>query len=195
VSGPLLAHAGGSDEIASTLLVFAGLWVAWVAWGRLRGRGFSRLPKAAAWAMVPGSLLLIAAAVVVPPLLFGPGTGRQVEGSSSPATGPRPSSAAELSVRRPRAGELVSQDTLVVVLELKGGTIADVASNALQPDVGHIHVQVDGKSQSASFGTVQSVDVSGLLPGEHALEAEFVAADHAPFDPRVVAETTFEVGR
>jgi hypothetical protein len=38
------------------------------------------------------------------------------------------------------------------------------------------------------------VDVSGLSPGEHTIEAEFVAADHSPFDPRIVAQTSFTIG-
>jgi hypothetical protein len=40
---------------------------------------------------------------------------------------------------------------------------------------------------------VQLVDIRGLSPGEHTLEAEFVAADHGPFDPRVTAQTTFTI--
>ena len=35
-----------------------------------------------------------------------------------------------------------------------------------------------------TYGLVQLVDIRGLAPGEHTLEAEFVAADHGPFDPR-----------
>jgi hypothetical protein len=38
------------------------------------------------------------------------------------------------------------------------------------------------------------VDARGLSPGDHTLEAEFVAADHGPFDPRVVVHTTFTIG-
>jgi hypothetical protein len=35
--------------------------------------------------------------------------------------------------------------------------------------------------------------LTDLTPGEHILEVEFVANDHAPFDPRVLAKVTFEV--
>jgi hypothetical protein len=38
------------------------------------------------------------------------------------------------------------------------------------------------------------VDLRTLDPGEHLLEAEFVAADHAPFSPRVLAKSTFTTG-
>jgi hypothetical protein len=32
-----------------------------------------------------------------------------------------------------------------------------------------------------------------LAPGTHVLRVEFVASDHAPFDPRVVTQAVFEV--
>ena len=32
-----------------------------------------------------------------------------------------------------------------------------------------------------------------LAPGMHLLKIEFVANDHAPFDPRVIAAVSFEV--
>jgi hypothetical protein len=39
---------------------------------------------------------------------------------------------------------------------------------------------------------VQVVDLRDVSPGPHTLQAEFVAADHAPFDPRVTAAVRFE---
>ncbi len=35
--------------------------------------------------------------------------------------------------------------------------------------------------------------LADLTPGEHLIQVEFVANDHAPFDPRVLAAVTFEV--
>jgi hypothetical protein len=35
------------------------------------------------------------------------------------------------------------------------------------------------------------VDIAGLPDGEHLLQAEFVAADHGPFDPPVTATMPF----
>jgi hypothetical protein len=32
-----------------------------------------------------------------------------------------------------------------------------------------------------------------LPPGQHVVQVEFVAADHAPFDPRVLTQTAFQV--
>ena len=42
-----------------------------------------------------------------------------------------------------------------------------------------------------TYGLEQQVPVGGLSPGPHQLRAEFVAADHAPFNPPVVATVTF----
>jgi hypothetical protein len=32
-----------------------------------------------------------------------------------------------------------------------------------------------------------------LIPGQHVVQVEFVAADHAPFEPRVLTQAAFEV--
>jgi hypothetical protein len=50
---------------------------------------------------------------------------------------------------------------------------------------------VDGSIVSMTYGTEQRVPLGGLEPGPHVLQAEFVAADHAPFDPRVTAREQF----
>jgi hypothetical protein len=52
-------------------------------------------------------------------------------------------------------------------------------------------VSVDGQITQMYYGTHQTV--AGLTPGSHTIQAEFVAADHAPFSNRVVAAVTFEV--
>ena len=75
-------------------------------------------------------------------------------------------------------------DTLDVVMTLTGGTIVDATSTTLTPDTGHVHLSLDGKLVSMTYGLVQEIPLAGLAPGRHTLEAEFVAADHGPFDPR-----------
>ena len=35
--------------------------------------------------------------------------------------------------------------------------------------------------------------IANLTPGQHLLKVEFVATDHAPFDPRVIVAVAFEV--
>jgi hypothetical protein len=109
-------------------------------------------------------------------------------------SGARPSSTATLAIDRPTAGQTVSGTQVEVVMTLDGGRIVDSASTTLTPDTGHIHLSLDGKIVSMTYGLVQLVDVSGLSSGTHTLDAEFVAADHGPFDPRVVARTTFTIG-
>jgi hypothetical protein len=32
-----------------------------------------------------------------------------------------------------------------------------------------------------------------LSPGQHVVQVEFVAADHAPFEPRVLAQAAFNI--
>ena len=76
-------------------------------------------------------------------------------------------------------------------MTLPGGHIINTSTTTLTPDTGHIHLSLDGKLVSMTYGLVQVVDISGLSPGPHTLGAEFVAADHAPFDPRVVATVQF----
>jgi hypothetical protein len=50
---------------------------------------------------------------------------------------------------------------------------------------------VDGAIVSMTYGTEQRIPLGGLEPGPHVLQAEFVAADHGPFDPRVTAMEQF----
>jgi hypothetical protein len=85
----------------------------------------------------------------------------------------------------------VSGDALEVVMTLAGGRIVDTTSTNLTADTGHIHLSVDGVLVSMTTGLVQSIDIRSLPRGEHGLTAEFVAADHAPFDPRVTVTVTF----
>ena len=44
---------------------------------------------------------------------------------------------------------------------------------------------------SMTEGVEQSIP--DVPPGEHRITVEFVASDHAPFDPRVIAVVAFEV--
>jgi hypothetical protein len=183
----VIAHAGAADESLSVLLLFAGIWVGWAGWSRLKGKGFPRLSTAGAVALVTAGVILAISAAVVPRAIW-------PRGSATPtaaASGPRPASTASLSFERPRPDEVVHGDELDVVLDLQGGTIVQTASMNLTPDTGHIHLLLDGKLVSMTYGSVQAIDLRDVPPGEHLLQAEFVAADHGPFDPRVLAKVRF----
>ena len=104
----------------------------------------------------------------------------------------RPSSTASLEIVQPEAGAVVEGPDVHVVVDLQGGLIVPEASTDLAPDTGHIHLKLNGDLVSHTYGTEQLLE--GVEPGSYLLEAEFVAADHAPFSPRVLTSTTFEVG-
>jgi hypothetical protein len=182
---PLLAHASGADESLSLVMLFTGMWAGWIGWSRLRGTGFPRLSRWGAWAVMGGAATLVVGATFLPRMLVGPTT-------ASATTGPRPASTATLRFASPRAGFRTSAGALTVRLDLQGGTITPVASTTVTPDTGHVHLSLDGSLVSMSGDVVQVVDLQDVAPGSHTLTAEFVAADHLPFDPPVVAQLTFD---
>lgn len=107
------------------------------------------------------------------------------------STGPRPSSPATVEIVSPAQSATVHGDTLHVVLSLTGGTIVPQTTTALRPDEGHVHLYVNNVLVSMNYGLEQDIPVQ---PGSTVLRAEFVAADHAPFSPRVESsEVVFTV--
>jgi hypothetical protein len=59
-----------------------------------------------------------------------------------------------------------------------------------------MHLRLDGKTITILGGLDENLaELLGRPPaaGPHLLEAEFVASDHGPFDPRVVASVPFRV--
>jgi hypothetical protein len=76
-------------------------------------------------------------------------------------------------------------------LRLEGATIVPQTSTDLKPDEGHVHVLLDDTLISMIEGLEQVIP--NVEPGMHRLTVEFVANDHAPFDPRVVTVVVFEV--
>jgi hypothetical protein len=103
----------------------------------------------------------------------------------------RPTSAGQLAIVSPRPAEIFRGDpaAVAVSLSLSDATIVRVTTIHVVPNQGHVHLYLDG-SLVAMTGLEASLSVA---PGTHTLRAEFVASDHGPFSPPVMAEVTFEV--
>ena len=181
----MLAHAGTPDEQVALFLVVAGLWIGWAGLSRIRELGFPRVPLTAAWAMAVLGVVIVVSGLVLPRQFLRPNV------ATATPSGTRPASSATLSIDAPKAGATAAGPQLEVVLSLPGGKIVDTSSTTLTSDTGHINLSLDGRLISMTYGLVQLVDISALAPGPHTLQAEFVAADHGPFDPRVTATVTF----
>jgi len=109
-------------------------------------------------------------------------------GSASAGTGSRPSSPAVVEIVSPTSGETVTGSSVHVVITLAGAKIVTATTTNIRPDEGHIHLYVDNSLVSMNYGLEQDLPVH---PGTYVLKAEFVAADHAPFNPRVWSPEVF----
>jgi Family of unknown function (DUF6130) len=122
----------------------------------------------------------------------------QTTNSPSPSPSPtptvsadRPPSPAKLTIISPKNGQVVHGTTVEMNVSLKEAKIVPATSSTIVPDEGHLHVILDDQLISMTGDTTQVL--SNLTPGQHLLKVEFVASDHAPFDPRVIAAVAFEV--
>lgn len=108
----------------------------------------------------------------------------------------RPSSSAKLTLVEPASGAVVGPDDVRVRLELTGATLTKKVSRNLRPDEGHIHLRLDGETITLLGGLDENLaEILGepVASGPHLLEAEFVAADHGPFEPRIIVSVPFTV--
>jgi hypothetical protein len=120
------------------------------------------------------------------------GGGNPQPSSTSPTTAAaRPSSTAKLTIISPKTASVVHGSTVDLRIALEGARIVKQTSTNLAPDEGHVHVLLDGQLISMNYGLTETIP--DVTPGQHLLQVEFVANDHAPFDPRVIAVTSFEV--
>ena len=178
---PLLAHGGRPDELVAELILLLAIVLAWVGIARVRGKGFAWMPRALGWLLVGlGPALLVVAALV--PTVF--------MRTPSPTTN-RPSSTATLLITAPSEGQRVSTATLDVATRVSGATIVEGSATEVTPDTGHVHIYVDDQLMSMAYAPEQEIAIDWLGPGRHVVRVEFVAADHAPFDPPIEASVTF----
>jgi hypothetical protein len=111
--------------------------------------------------------------------------------TTTTTTAARPSSPAKLTIRSPSNGQVVHASSLELRLQLVGAKIVPATTAHIRPDQGHVHVLLDGQLVSMTYGLDQRL--TALKPGVHVVRVEFVASDHLPFDPRVLAEAAFQV--
>jgi hypothetical protein len=116
--------------------------------------------------------------------------GSAAPGTTAAPAAPRPSSQAKLTIVTPRNGQTVKGGA-ELRLGLDGAKIVNQTTIRIQGDEGHIHLVVDGKLVNMNYGLRQRLPE--LNPGQHVVQVEFVAADHAPFDPRVLTQAAFKV--
>ena len=121
-----------------------------------------------------------------------PGTAATGSTGTSPSvSADRPASTAKLAIITPTNGQVVHGTTVQMKVRLRDATIVPATTSDIVPDEGHLHVILDDQLISMTGQTTQLL--SNLTPGQHLLKVEFVASDHAPFDPRVIAAVAFEV--
>jgi hypothetical protein len=106
-------------------------------------------------------------------------------GSGSAA---RPTSNAQLIVVSPTPGEVTGAN-VAVKFDLIDARVVNpaVTKGQLRGDQGHIHVLLDQKLVSMYYTTEQTL--SGVTPGLHSLQGQFVAIDHLPFRTPVLTPT------
>ena len=137
------------------------------------------------------ALAAVVAALAVTACSGGEDGGSAGPTSTAAVAAERPSSPAKLTIETPRQGQTVKQTRPELVLALDGGKVVNQTTTRVQGDEGHIHLYVDGKLVAMNYGLRQRLPQ--LPPGQHVVQVEFVAADHAPFDPRVLTQAAFEV--
>ena len=102
----------------------------------------------------------------------------------------RPATQASLEVTSPEPGQVFTSQDVPLKIDLEGGEIASLASVENQEDEGHIHISIDGRLASMTGEPEQVLQVP---PGDHELEVEYVANDHAPFCTRINERVRFTV--
>ncbi len=142
-----------------------------------------------------GVLLAVALAASLATAACGSGDGSP-SATPPPTTTPtvsadRPSSPAKLKILSPTNGQVVNGTTVELRISLKDAVVVPATTTDIVPDEGHLHVILDDQLISMTGDTTQLL--ANLASGQHLVKVEFVASDHAPFDPRVIVVVAFEV--
>ncbi len=119
------------------------------------------------------------------------GSGGQATSPPSTAAAQRPASPAKLIIESPHNGQVVKGGGVQLRLDLRNAKVVAATTTNIRPDRGHVHVMLDGRLISMNYGLQEALPK--LAPGTHVLQVEFVAADHLPFDPRILTQAAFEV--
>jgi hypothetical protein len=172
------------DQGVATWLMVGAVFLGWIGIARLRNRAFAKVPRPMGWVLTGLGATALILALVLPPIIR-PDTAKV-----------RPSSTAVVSIASPRPGQVFHTDTggdpaqVPVVIRLVGGRLVNAGSTTIVPNTGHLHIYLDGGITSM---TAQLRSTIAMNPGEHTLSVEFVASDHAPWNPRVRASVRFDV--
>lgn len=108
--------------------------------------------------------------------------------SVAPTAAVRVASTAQLTIVAPKNGAQLSGTSVHVEFTLNGARIVNTTTTDIRPDEGHIHLYVNNALVSMNYGIQQDIPVT---PGTYVLRAEFVASDHAPFNPRVWSQQVY----
>jgi hypothetical protein len=139
---------------------------------------------------MPKLALIVATAFVLAACGSSGDGGSGATGATAPNSD-RPSSTAKLAIVLPKVGEVVHGSSVDLRVKLQDAKLVPATTTHIVPDEGHLHVILDDTLISMTQGLEQTIP--DVAPGEHRIMVEFVASDHAPFDPRVVSVVAFEV--
>ena len=140
---------------------------------------------------MPKLALIVATAIVLAACGGSDGDAGTGATGATASTGDRPSSTAKLSIVAPKVGQVVHGSNVDLRVNLQDAKLVPATTTHIVADEGHLHVILDDTLISMTEGLEQTIP--GVAPGEHRITVEFVASDHAPFDPRVVSVVAFEV--
>ena len=137
---------------------------------------------------IPGRRAVRAA--LMGPLLLLALTACSKDTSATPRPAARPATTARIQILAPTPNQETGPD-VTVQLKLIGAKVVPQVVGPIKPDEGHIHVSLDGTVVNMTY--TDSQVLTGLTPGQHSVQVDFVATDHVPFANRVTAGVLFTV--